>query len=281
MASLGVRPCEISRRLRITHGCISKLLCKYRKTGSIQPGGEGVGRPRVITCHIAQQIDQYLSEQPRIHSREIQARLVQDNICSPENSPSLTSISRLLKKKEVRESAFTEGALQPSNKHSIDSILNRTSTSESSSSVSASSLDGGVGETNDQQQTGNFLDLDEDSHCSSAEVFYPLKSERRKRIKYTRNQQLELEAAYATNQYPSASERDQLAAKLGIAESRIQVWFSNRRMQGKKRERKFHERHFITEKPKDCSDQRTLELHTPPLSVGLGRSRIIFPPGYV
>ena len=70
---------------------------------------------------------------------------------------------------------------------------------------------------------GNFLDLDEDSHCSSVEVFYPPKSQRRKRIKYTRNQQLELEAAYATNQYPSASERDQLAAKLGIAESRIQV----------------------------------------------------------
>ena len=154
MASLGVRPCEISRRLRITHGCISKLLSKYRKTGSIQSGGEGVGRPRVITCHIAQRIDQYLTEQPRIHSREIQVRLIQDNICSPENSPSLTSISRLLKKKEGRESAFEEGALQPSNKHSIDSILNRTSTSGSSSSSSASSLDNGVGETNDQQQTG-------------------------------------------------------------------------------------------------------------------------------
>ena len=70
---------------------------------------------------------------------------------------------------------------------------------------------------------GNFLDLDEDSHSSSVEVFYPPTSQRRKRIKYTRNQQLELEAAYATNQYPSASERDQLAAKLGIGESRIQV----------------------------------------------------------
>lgn len=154
LALQGVRPCAISRRLRITHGCISKLLSKYRKTGSIQSGGEGVGRPRVITCHIAQRIDQYLTEQPRIHSREIQARLIQDNICSPENSPSLTSISRLLKKKEGRESAFEEGALQPSNKHSIDSILNRTSTSGSSSSSSASSLDSGVGETNDQQQTG-------------------------------------------------------------------------------------------------------------------------------
>ena len=156
MASRGVRPCEISRRLQITHGCISKLLTKYRKTGSIQPGGVGVGRPRVITCHIAQRIYQYLTEQPRIHSREIQARLVQDNICSPENSPSLTSISRLLKKKERRESVFAEGVSQPSNKHSIDSILNHSSTSGTSSSSSASSLNGDMGETNDQQQTGLY-----------------------------------------------------------------------------------------------------------------------------
>ena len=33
----------------------------------------------------------------------------------------------------------------------------------------------------------------------------------------------ELEAAFAINQYPSAAERDQLAAKIGVTESRIQV----------------------------------------------------------
>lgn len=42
-------------------------------------------------------------------------------------------------------------------------------------------------------------------------------------MKYTSNQLQDLEAAFAVNQYPSSSERDQLAKKLGVEESRIQV----------------------------------------------------------
>ena len=64
----------------------------------------------------------------------------------------------------------------------------------------------------------------EDSHSSSAEVVYPLQTQRRERIKYTSNQLRELKSAFAINRYPSASERDQLATKLGVAESRIQVY---------------------------------------------------------
>lgn len=38
MAELGIRPCDISRQLRVSHGCISKLLAKYQETGSFEPG---------------------------------------------------------------------------------------------------------------------------------------------------------------------------------------------------------------------------------------------------
>lgn len=38
MAENKVRPCDISRYLRVSHGCISKLLAKYQETGSIEPG---------------------------------------------------------------------------------------------------------------------------------------------------------------------------------------------------------------------------------------------------
>lgn len=34
----GVRPCDISRQMKITHGCISKLLAKFKRTGSMAPG---------------------------------------------------------------------------------------------------------------------------------------------------------------------------------------------------------------------------------------------------
>ena len=41
---MGVRPCEISQQLRVTHGCISKLLAKFTRTGTIDPDVSNRGR---------------------------------------------------------------------------------------------------------------------------------------------------------------------------------------------------------------------------------------------
>ena len=101
MARLGIRPCDISRRLKVTHGCISKLLSKYKKTGSINPGGGSIGRPRVITPRVEETIGQYRREQPGIFSWELRDRLLRENECSRENLPSLSSISRLIKHKII------------------------------------------------------------------------------------------------------------------------------------------------------------------------------------
>ena len=38
LALKGTRPCDISRRLLVSHGCVSKILTRFYQTGSIQPG---------------------------------------------------------------------------------------------------------------------------------------------------------------------------------------------------------------------------------------------------
>uniref|UniRef100_A0A672S639 Paired box 1 n=1 Tax=Sinocyclocheilus grahami TaxID=75366 RepID=A0A672S639_SINGR len=99
LAQLGIRPCDISRQLRVSHGCVSKILARYNETGSILPGAIGGSKPRVTTPNVVKSIRDYKLGDPGIFAWEIRDRLLADAVCDKYNVPSVSSISRILRNK--------------------------------------------------------------------------------------------------------------------------------------------------------------------------------------
>lgn len=99
LAQLGIRPCDISRQLRVSHGCVSKILARYNETGSILPGAIGGSKPRVTTPNVVKNIREYKQSDPGIFAWEIRDRLLADGVCDKYNVPSVSSISRILRNK--------------------------------------------------------------------------------------------------------------------------------------------------------------------------------------
>ena len=96
LASAGVRPCIISRQLRVSHGCVSKILCRYQETGSIKPGSSGGDKSRAMQPEIEQAITKFFHENNRIFTWEVKALLEKENI-ENEKLPSLNQIAKVLR----------------------------------------------------------------------------------------------------------------------------------------------------------------------------------------
>lgn len=99
LAQLGIRPCDISRQLRVSHGCVSKILARFHETGSILPGAIGGSKPRVTTPKVVSYIKELKLKDPGIFAWEIRDRLLAAQVCDKYNVPSVSSISRILRNK--------------------------------------------------------------------------------------------------------------------------------------------------------------------------------------
>lgn len=108
MAAQGIRPCMISRQLRVSHGCVSKILNRYQETGSIRPGVVGGSKYRSITTEIEEKIEYYKKSNPNIISIIVRENLIKDGLCKNENAPPISAITRILRKIETKTSTSTE-----------------------------------------------------------------------------------------------------------------------------------------------------------------------------
>uniref|UniRef100_A0AC35U4R1 Homeobox domain-containing protein n=1 Tax=Rhabditophanes sp. KR3021 TaxID=114890 RepID=A0AC35U4R1_9BILA len=216
LAKNGIKPCHISRQLKVSHGAVSKILNRFAETGSVSPGQVGgASRLRLSIQAVEKQIDRIMDENPQYVPNDIRRSLIDSNICSHDNAPTISSIKRLFKSKEFRKSSSvpveSENTTSQKLSFGIDHILSNDTISYISRK-----------RTYDASST-----LLEKNMSSNSEI-------KRNRTSFTPQQLKILENLFTLNTYPDGEEREKVSKITNLSEEKIMTWFSNRRARCRK-----------------------------------------------
>ncbi|XP_017746978.1 PREDICTED: paired box protein Pax-8 isoform X2 [Rhinopithecus bieti] len=169
LAHQGVRPCDISRQLRVSHGCVSKILGRYYETGSIRPGVIGGSKPKVATPKVVEKIGDYKRQNPTMFAWEIRDRLLAEGVCDNDTVPSVSSINRIIRTKVQQpfnlpmDSCVATKSLSPGHTLIPSSAVTPPESPQSDSLGSTYSINGLLGIAQPGSDKRKMDDSDQDS----------------------------------------------------------------------------------------------------------------------
>ncbi|XP_056131881.1 paired box protein Pax-4 [Lampris incognitus] len=200
LASEGMRPSHISKTLRVSNGCVSKILSRYYRTGLVGPKAIGGSRPRLLTPDVISRITRCKRENPTIFAWEIRKKLAAEQICEPSKVPSVSSVNRILRRIHIDHDHLYMEMDEPNGPYRGPPVVVRGELSDGEPPASAAR----------DERTRR-----EPRH--------------RNRTTFSPEQSRVLEHEFSLSHYADTHTRGHLAARIQLPEETIKVWFSNRR----------------------------------------------------
>ncbi|TNN12362.1 Protein gooseberry-neuro [Schistosoma japonicum] len=137
LSNNGIRPCDISRQLKVSHGCVSKILQRYSETGSVSPGATGGARKSRSNQNPQQHCDEHFQ-----YTTTTSATTTTNTTIS---ASSLSNHSRNSRQTHIKLSRLTKmnkskRRLFSTNSNAINCVGNQLSTKPQSYSLSRKKL---------------------------------------------------------------------------------------------------------------------------------------------